>query len=153
MLENKITKFYNQGYGVSVKNTIPFLNAQKESKEKLIKFLGGQKLEKDIDITIRDKDLQILIDQFIKKYQHLNEFFQNLTYQEIINNQLLKNLQKFNLQKGIKISKAIGKIVENNATQAQIDFSMLLQKCSTKGKLVLSVEPLDMLTMSMNNKN
>lgn len=90
------------------------------------------------------KDFNVLIILFLK----------NLSYKDIIANKLTTNVEFLNvlLEKNWKISKCF-KILELNKERLekqQILYSQFLQSLQIKGKLVLSIDPIDFITMSCN---
>lgn len=151
----KLKTFYKEGYGVELKNPSPFLKMYETNKDNIIKMLGGAKrLEFDVDITIEDEYYEGLIDQFLKTYPELKKAVKSLSKSEFLDNSLKTNKkinnQKFN--KGMRSSKFLAKILGRDIEQMHIDYSMIIQASKVKGQLVLSVDLIDILTASMNNK-
>lgn len=81
-------------------------------------------------------------------------FLQSLQPQEIINNRLNKSIEILNveLKEGWKITKCFSFLeLDNKHLQRQQDlYSTFLQTLKIKGRLVLSIDPLDFITMSVS---
>ena len=81
-------------------------------------------------------------------------FLQSLKPQEIINNRLNKSIEILNveLKEGWKITKCFSFLeLDNKHLQRQQDlYSTFLQTLNIKGRLVLSIDPLDFITMSVS---
>ena len=79
---------------------------------------------------------------------------QNLSYKEILENRLRQDIHILDvkLRKGWRITKCFSEL-ESNKRELQIQqdiYSILLQSLKVKGRLVLSIDPLDFITMSVS---
>lgn len=121
-------------------------------KLKIIKELG----EKDLCTPSMVENLRRdFMDKNADKFNVLIQIFlQSLQPQEIINNRLNKNIEILNveLKEGWKITKCFSFLeLDNKHLQRQQDlYSIFLQTLNIKGRLVLSIDPLDFITMSVS---
>lgn len=132
------------------------------NKEHIYNLFGGRlKVITPIEFTYNDIQIQEMVDNFVVNHKNdefilANKFLLMLSIKEIINNKLEYDFKildtKFN--KGMKISKVLTKIIPLKYVDNYVtDYSMLLQKFKVNGEVVLSIDPLDYLTMSENNSN
>lgn len=157
-----------QEYDIQFCNDIDMmdnLNLWSRNKEYLFKLFGNK-----LKITLELNDIShssTSIDQdsfynFLKIFEKLNIGIYNLlknklSIREIINNSMEKDLTYMGtvLEKGSKISKNL-KYYESDAILLEYEqnlLSLLIQSVKTKGTLVLSIDPLDYITMSCNASN
>jgi len=151
-----IKDFYKNGYGVEIIDPNPLISLHNENKKEIINMFGGQKkIEIDIETTVSDREYRKILNVFSKKYEGINVLLELITKDEFLNNRITSKIEyseeKFN--KGMKVSKILKKAVNYNPYDLQTDYSMIIQKSKIVGQLVFSVDILDMLTISLNNKN
>lgn len=130
------------------------------NKEHIFKLFGGKlKISAPIEYTYNDSQIQNEVKKFIdtkkdKPYYALaNILFKLLTPDEIKNNKINKDIYIFDkkFQEGTKIGRILNQIIPKKYAHEYItDYSMLIQTFKAKGEIVLSIDPLDYLTMSEN---
>lgn len=154
-------------------NLDPLLNQWTENKRDIFELFGNSlTLEKPFSGTLTDDEIRKEFRNFWGNNDHYtsykaDEFASELTAEEIKNNKCLED--RLNYPKYIKnqkLSKYImtlfgdeSSFIEiNGKTKSkyeyfQIQFSMFLQSLKFEGIIVVSIDPLDYLTMSLNKNN
>lgn len=131
------------------------------AKNHIFKMFGNKlKIEKDVEATISNNEAHRLVENFINTHLSgrscaLAKLLLNsrLNTKQIINNELSGDMVFFGTKfsKGMKVSRILGKIVPKSVSHVvQTAFSMLIQGFKVKGKAVLSIDPVDYITMSAN---
>lgn len=142
------------------------LNNWAKNKRHLYLAFGNKlKLEKEIELDLSG-DSTYIKDLISKFYQEITQakvkkFLKSCSNAEIAMNCLNRNtsFENMKFRAGDKISRCIGKILDlYDITPAEKDsvlikFSMLIQSVKVKGSAVLSIDPVDYITMSENNSN
>lgn len=136
------------------------LNKWAEKKVDLyIKFGRELKMEKQVECSISEHQCRKIREDFVGEYsapQYLisNAFVQRVSLSESSNNYLEKDYWIFGTRfaKGMRVSRCFkqmlpAKLVDDYQTK----FSMFVQKFKVLGKAVVSIDPIDYLTMSVNN--
>lgn len=152
---------YYENEGVSEFVLKEYLDSHIRGKEHIFKLFGGKlKIEREIDVTVTSYEIQE------KKMELRNSLFQNkkfifatallehLNTDEFISNTLQRDFQIFDVKvpKGMKVSKALSKLVlPEHAHEVTVKHSMVYQSLFTKGKAVISIDPIDYITMSSNS--
>lgn len=142
------------------------LNNWAKNKSHLYLAFGKKlKLEKEIELDFSGDSTYVkcLISKFYQEITQakVKRFLKSCSNAEVIMNCLNRNVSFENVKfrAGDKISKCIGKILDlYDITPAEKDsvlikFSMLIQGVKAKGSAVLSIDPVDYITMSENNSN
>ena len=122
-------------------------------------------MEKEIELDFSGNSTYVksLISKFYQEITQakVKRFLKSCSNAEVVMNCLNRNVSFENVKfrAGDKISKCIGKILDlYDITPAEKDsvlikFSMLIQSVKVKGSAVLSIDPVDYITMSENNSN
>ena len=142
------------------------LNNWAKNKSHLYLAFGKKlKLEKEIELDFSGNSTYVksLISKFYQEITQakVKRFLKSCSNAEVVMNCLNRNVSFENVKfrAGDKISKCIGKILDlYDITPAEKDsvlikFSMLIQSVKAKGSAVLSIDPVDYITMSENNSN
>lgn len=142
------------------------LNNWAKNKSHLYLAFGKKlKLEKEneLDFSGNSTYVKSLISKFYQEITQakVKRFLKSCSNAEVVMNCLNRNVSFENVKfrAGDKISKCIGKILDlYDITPAEKDsvlikFSMLIQGVKAKGSAVLSIDPVDYITMSENNSN
>ena len=142
------------------------LNNWAKNKSHLYLAFGKKlKLEKEIELDFSGNSTYVksLISKFYQEITQakVKRFLKSCSNAEVVMNCLNRNVsfEDVKFRAGDKISKCIGKILDlYDITPAEKDsvlikFSMLIQGVKAKGSAVLSIDPVDYITMSENNSN
>ena len=142
------------------------LNNWAKNKSHLYLVFGKKlKLEKEIELDFSGNSTYVkcLISNFYQEITQakVKRFLKSCSNTEIIMNCLNRNtsFENVKFRAGDKISKCIGKILDlydiapAEKDSVLIKFSMLIQGVKAKGSAVLSIDPVDYITMSENNSN
>lgn len=140
-------------------------NWAKNKSHLYLAFGKKLKLEKEIELDFSGNSNYVkgLISNFYQEITQakVKRFLKSCSNAEVVMNCLNRNVSFENMKfrAGDKISKCIGKILNlYDITPAEKDnvlikFSMLIQSVKVKGSAVLSIDPVDYITMSENNSN
>lgn len=140
-------------------------NWAKNKRHLYLAFGKKLKLEKEIELDFSGNSAYVkgLISNFYQEITQakVKRFLKSCSNAEVVMNCLNRNVSFENMKfrAGDKISKCIGKILDlYDITPAEKDnvlikFSMLIQSVKVKGSAVLSIDPVDYITMSENNSN
>ncbi|MEG1519326.1 MAG: hypothetical protein RR358_05930 [Cetobacterium sp.] len=158
-----IVDYYTNG----VYNTTSRMQFVKElleqhSKEKQHIFeLFGEKLriEEDIETVVGDSEARTIRRSLLealtgKKLYFVRQILRALPLKNFKENTLDRDyfILDVKLDKGMKLSKALTKLcLVEDAHKVSTEHSMAIQKLKTKGRVVLSIDPVDYLTMSCNS--
>lgn len=131
-------------------------------KQHLFKLLGNKlKVEQTVDAALPRSTIRELYSQFDrevglsdqKKYCILNHFLDMIEIDEISSNTLSNNYDIFGtvFKRNMKVSRIIAKLVHKDYVhEIQTKYSMFLQKLKARGTAVISIDPVDYITMSVN---
>lgn len=149
-------------------NVEQYLEEWAANKSHIFK-LFGEKLtleeEVELDLTqnlkVIDLTKKSFISDCIANYEEnlfkLMIFFEKLSPVEFANNiiNLDREILGIKASKGNKISRTISKFVSDKKIASDITtkYSMIVQEFKAKGKVVLSIDPMDYFTMSENDSN
>lgn len=133
-----------------------------KNKEHIFELFGNKlKVEKEIETSITESELTSLKIELINKpefsdgrFLFVRSLLSSLSPEEFSGNVLQVDRQYFNVKlgKGMKVSKALARIcLPEDVHAVQTEHSMILQQTKTKGKVVLSIDPIDYVTMSSNH--
>lgn len=163
---------YNSAYNISEVRVSEILQDWSNKKSHFYHLFGNKtilKTDKEITIEKSEEELQSIFNLFCSEigifalYSDANIFI----VKEFLNIQGYKSFSlnkvhtDFNLpngktiKSGMKISRAFGMIIKENKVleKIQTKYSMILQDITVKGKLFLSIHPLDYLSLSETNSN
>lgn len=132
-----------------------------KNKAHLFKLLGNKlKVEKEVDSVLSKSTMMEFYREFAaealenqNKYILAYQFLSQLEIEEIATNSMMYNKTFFDAEfkVGAKVSRIFAKLVNKNYVHdIQTKYSMFLQKLKAKGKAVVSIDPIDYLTMSEN---
>lgn len=137
------------------------LNKWACNKIELYKLMGHNlKKESVIDSQTSESEIRLALKGIVCKYSVslpacvavLNNVLDN---EEIVSNRLLEDRVIFGtkFQKGTKLFKVLSKLSSDSAeiSNLQTDLSMIIQELRSAGTAVISIDPIDYLTMSANN--
>ncbi len=149
-------------------NVEQYLEEWATNKSHIFK-LFGEKLtleeEVELDLTQNLKVIDLAKRSFISECVinceenlfKLMIFFEKLSPVEFANNiiNLDREILGIKISKGNKISRTISKFVSDKKIASDITtkYSMVVQEFKAKGKVVLSIDPMDYFTMSENDSN
>lgn len=141
-------------------NLIQHLRYWTQAKQRFFKMFGGKlKIEKPVEFTLQSSDISARIRNFIREYLQEERFcfarflFEELSYEELTGNKIQQARMLFGekVMPGTKISRLLAKAVHKEDLHGlQTKYSMLIQDFKVKGKAVLSIDPIDYITMSEN---
>lgn len=134
-----------------------------ESNKSHLFKLFGNKIKITQELGEQNICTPSMVDNIRKEFldKHGNKFnilirilIQNLSYEEILENRLQQDIYMLDvkLRKGWRITKCFSEL-ESNKRELQIQqdiYSIFLQSLKIKGRLVLSIDPLDFITMSVS---
>lgn len=145
-----------------------------KNKQHIFEAWGNKlRIEKDVELSVSENDVQremsSLINRLIDKANDKDSVIRSSTiqavavilacagYEDIIENKLSQELKLFNQRfgKGMKLSKALGKVCGSDKERdiVQTEYSMSAQTFKASGKVVMSIDPFDILTMSWSPDN
>ena len=131
------------------------------NKQHLFKLLGNKlKVEKEVECALTKSAIMEAYREFSREVLEYNQkyviaanFLMGLEVDEIANNILSSSHSYFGVdfKPGAKISRILAKLVHKDYVHdIQTKYSMFLQKLKAKGKAVVSIDPVDYITMSEN---
>lgn len=145
-----------------------------KNKQHIFEAWGNKlRIEKDVELSVSENDVQremsSLINRLIDKANDEGSVIRSSTiqavavilacagYEDIIENKLSQELKLFNQRfgKGMKLSKVLGKVCGTDKERdiVQTEYSMSAQTFKASGKVVMSIDPFDILTMSWSPDN
>ena len=154
---------FNENSQINIKEHLS--NWARNKRRLYLAFGNKLKLEKEIELDFSGNSTYVncLISEFYRDITQakVKRFLKSCSNAEIVMNCLNRNtsFENVKFRAGDKISKCIGKILDlYDITSAEKDsvlikFSMLIQSVKIKGSAVLSIDPVDYITMSENNSN
>ena len=169
MIDRKTFKAIVDEYGAGyenneLKDSVIDEMLDKHVKEKLhiFKLFGNKlKVEREIETSISHHELTGLKRQFTlsealsgDRKIFVRTFLNDISVEEFGDNVVCCDRSYFNIKiaKGMKVSKALARLcLPEDVHSVQTEHSMILQKTKAKGKIVLSIDPCDYVTMSSNN--
>lgn len=173
---NKMESIITAATEVSNLYTAPLLKQWSRNKQDLFSLFGNKlTVESEINDSLSSSEITLQTIKFLNKHINNNEDLTKISdylstdniYEELINNTVI-NDQK---AKGTKLSKYLSRMVQNPTKQItiinnqsvtktytqrelfDINFSMLLQSIKVKSKLIISIDPIDYLTMSISGQS
>ena len=136
------------------------LEAWAKNKSHIFKLFGNKlKIEKEVETQLPYTIVEEKLIKFIEKdfnapkFNLIKVFLRTLAIEEVGSNILERDFIMFDttFKKGIKVSKCFKHLIKKAwLDEANVKFSMFLQSLIAKGTAVLSIDPLDYLTMSAN---
>lgn len=136
------------------------LKSWSEKKEHIFKLFGNKlSIEKEVDCqlpyTLVQEKLATFLDADLEepRFNLIKVFLKAISADEVSSNFLERDFQMFDtvFKKGIKVSKCFKHLVKKDYLYgATTKYSMFLQSLKAKGTAVLSIDPIDFLTMSAN---
>ena len=118
------------------------------------------KLEREIKCSVSKAEMDKKIKEMKERFSDFNfilanSFLDSLDSNEITNNILDADKRVFDVvfKKGMRVSRCFKKLINGskNVDSYQTELSMLIQSLKVKGHAVISIDPIDYLTMSVNN--
>ena len=141
-------------------NVTKILEAWAENKVDIyVKFGRQLKIEKEVECNIPENQCRKLREDFIEEYKEpkyilANAFVKTIKLAESSNNYLDRDyyLLGTKFAKGMRVSRCFRQLLPGkDVDDYQTKFSMFIQKFKVHGKAVISIDPMDYLTMSVNN--
>lgn len=131
------------------------------NKEHIFKLLGNKlKAEQEVENVLTSSAIHELFVEFINEvlsdrhcFALARYFLNDLSTDEIASNTINRSVSILGTEfkVGMKVSRILGQLVhKDNAHEIQTKYSMFLQKLKAKGRAVISIDPIDYLTMSAN---
>ena len=131
-----------------------------ENKRHIFELFGNKlKIETEIDTVLPKGEISNAIGELVEKlkgghYFLLRSFLKYIGGEGVLSGAIADDIEilgtKF--KKGTRVAKVIGSIVPKQYVhEAQTAYSMFNQSIKTKGKLVISIDPIDFITMSTNS--
>lgn len=131
------------------------------AKQHIFVMLGNKlKVESPVDSVLSRNTILEMFRSFSQEYIEDNRkfdlvlfFLSRLDIEEIALNTLKESRTLFDTEfkSGMKVSRILAKLVNKEyAHDLQTQYSMFLQKLKAKGKAVISIDPIDYITMSVN---
>jgi hypothetical protein len=140
-------------------NLRPTLETWAMSKAHIYEMFGRElKVSTPVECIVSKTDVGELLSAFFeefssKRYLLANKFLCQLSIEELTDNYLKDNYQVFDvkLSKGMRVSRCLKQLLlKDDVEEYQTKFSMFLQKLKVQGKAVISIDPMDYITMSVN---
>lgn len=137
-------------------------------KNKAHIFLAwGEKLriEKPVELSLSERDVRTEMRAMIERLREsgkvseislgiLSIAIYYLPHEDILENKLSAKTTLFNINfgAGMKVSKMLGRLIANDKEKYEIQtaFSLSVQSFKATGTLVMSIDPMDILCMSLN---
>lgn len=131
------------------------------NKEHIFKLLGNKlKADQEVENTLTTSAIHELFTEFAQEtledrhcFVIAKYFLNGIEVEDIANNTLRQSVTILGTEfkSGMKISRILGQLVHKDyAHEIQTKYSMFLQKLKAKGRAVISIDPIDYLTMSAN---
>jgi len=167
----KINKILNAYTEKDCNNIDKLLEQWVENKKEIYKFFGNElKIEQEIDEALPNYNILADLDNFVDDNRNvlygMIKYLRSFTAEELSSNECIKDRDWKDYIKGQKVSKYLRNLVKdqesyttmNEKTKSKreyfdIVFSQFIQTLSSKGVLVLSIDPCDYLTMSVNKSD
>lgn len=131
-----------------------------KNKEHIFKLFGNKlSIEKEVDTqlpyTLVQEKLYTFLDSGLEepRYNLIKVFLKTISADEISSNVLDRDFQMFDtiFKRGMKVSKCFKQLIKKDwLYEIVTKYSMFLQSLKAKGTAVLSIDPIDFLTMSAN---
>lgn len=167
----KIIKILNAYTERDCKNTDKLLQQWVKNKKQIFKFFNKQlKIEQEIDEALPKDQVKYNLDNFIENNRSILygtiTYLRSFTAEELSSNECIENREWKEYLKGQKISRYLRNFIKdedsyrimNGKSKSKreyfdIIFSQFIQTLFSKGTLVLSIDPCDYLTMSVNKSD
>jgi hypothetical protein len=131
------------------------------NKEHIFKLLGNKlKAEQEVENVLTSSAIHELFVEFLNEaledrhcFVLAKYFLNDLSTDDIASNTISRSVSILGTEfkVGMKISRILGQLVHKDyAHEIQTKYSMFLQKLKAKGRAVISIDPIDYLTMSAN---
>ena len=131
------------------------------NKEHIFKLLGNKlKAEQEVENVLTSSAIHELFVEFLNealadrhRFVLAKYFLNDLSTDDIASNTISRSVSILGTEfkVGMKISRILGQLVHKDyAHEIQTKYSMFLQKLKAKGRAVISIDPIDYLTMSAN---
>lgn len=149
------------GQGLTEAVVQKMIDTHVKNKAHIFKLFGNKlKIEREVEVTVNESQARQIKNDLIEKFAYDKKlifaysFMKAISVDNLIKNTLSRDLKIFNVSfaKGTKISKALMKLVlPEDQHRVSTLHSMANQKLFTRGKVVLSIDPADYVTMSSNS--
>ena len=134
------------------------------NKNHIYKLFGNKlKIEQEVDSFLSQIEIEKIVKGFLKGiknnvelslvYNFLNSKINYEKHDEIASNYLQENMEYFGVKfnAGMKISRILPRLTTKKYSDwIQVEYSKIVQSFSVKGTAVLSIDPVDYVTMSEN---
>lgn len=131
-----------------------YLNRWANAKyEYFLLFNENLQIEKEVEFELDEMEMNAMVETLCYQFPKYALLLENMTSSEFVNNSLdhdhgLKKYIPKHFQHGMKVSKFLSILLEDE--KFDIEISKILQNRKIKGKIVISIDPYDYLTMSLN---
>lgn len=154
---------YHHDYSASLEVIKRMGDKWAKNKQHIFKLFGNKlKVSVPVEFYYNNYIVEQMIKDFIKDTKELygikaslaNKYLLNLDYNSILDNKIYNNIIIFDKEfsKETKVTKILSNLLPKSIVDDYITkYSMLLQSFKAKGELVLSIDPIDYLTMSFNH--
>lgn len=162
---------YNARYNVAEESIPSLIEEWERNKSHLIDLLGGQLLIKSEDYVSVEKsilELEVIFKDFLSEIsiynlyysceiEQMKEFLRIQGVEAFFENKVVNDFEIGSkmIRKGAKISRSLRFFVPEKQVldRIQTKYSMILQDLCVTGRLIISVHPLDYLSLSENKHN
>lgn len=137
------------------------LDAHVKGKEHIFKLFGNKlKIEKEIETTLPNEEVNKVMNNLIRSFSEekrlvfVTSLLKSSSIEEFSTNKLNRTIKVYDIQldAGMKLSKALARLCHPDDVHKVITaHSMAIQQITAKGKAVISIDPIDYITMSSNN--
>ena len=159
---HRVVEIYSpEGYTPYLKR---HLKSWAVNKNHIYKLFGNKlKIEQEVDSFLSQREIEKIVKAFLKGiknnvelslvYNFLNSKINYEKHDEIASNYLQENMEYFGVKfnAGMKISRILPRLTTKKYSDwIQVEYSKIVQSFSVKGTAVLSIDPVDYVTMSEN---
>lgn len=137
------------------------LDAHVKGKEHIFKLFGNKlKIEKEIETTLSNEEINRVMGNLIRDFStekrlvFVTSLLRACSIEEFSTNKLNHTIRVYDIQldAGMKLSKALARLCHPDDVHKVVTaHSMAIQQITAKGKAVISIDPIDYITMSSNN--
>lgn len=164
---DQIDSFFNAIEGSNSASTkAAWGNTWARNKQHIFKAFGNKlKIEKEVELSLNDRDVENEMRSMITSLRSSGKVSEAtlaivsivlfyLNTNEILENKISRKIRLFakDFGAGMKVSKMLGRLIldEKERYEVQTAFSVSAQSFKSTGTLVVSIDPMDILAMSLN---